>query len=116
LFEYIASNLEPLWTEPGWNLHQPSEIGIDSFQADRAPGSGFGDNKGEYKTMNLNALFVRENGLFMKASNKGRYYHDGRFATLLDVVNHYNSFFHLGLTDAEKHDLVEYLKSLPSSE
>jgi hypothetical protein len=109
-------HLEPLWTEPGWNLHQPSEIGIDSFQADRAPGSGFGDNKGEYKTMNLNALFVRENGLFMKASNKGRYYHDGRFATLLDVVNHYNSFFRLGLTDAEKHDLVEYLKSLPSSE
>src|ERR1041384_5032879 len=28
---------EPLWTEPGWNLHTPAEIGIDSFQADRAP-------------------------------------------------------------------------------
>ena len=44
--------------------------------------------------------------------NKGRYYHDGRFATLLDVVNHYNQVFNLQLTEGEKRDLVEYLKSL----
>jgi hypothetical protein len=99
-------HVEPLWTEPGWNLHRPDEIGIDSFQADRAP-----DNV--YKTMNLAGIFVRENGRFMSAANKGRYYHDGRFATLLDVVNHYNIFFNLGLTEQEKRDLVEYLKSLP---
>ena len=49
-------------------------------------------------------------GLFAHA--KGGFFHDGRFATLLDVVNHYNSFFSLGLSDAEKSDLVEYLKSL----
>ncbi len=102
-------HVEPLWTEPGWNLHTPSEIGIDSFEADRAPDH-------VYKTMNLAGLFVRENGLFMKPSNKGRFYHDGRFATLLDVVNHYNTRFSLGLTEQEKHDLVEYLKSLPESE
>ena len=102
-------HVEPLWTEPGWNLHTPAEIGIDSFQADRAPDH-------VYKTMNLAGVFVRENGLFMKASNKGRFYHDGRFATLLDVVNHYNTRFSLGLTGPEKHDLVEYLKSLPESE
>ena len=36
----------------------------------------------------------------------------GRFATLLEVVNHYNSFKGLNLTDQEKRDLVEYLKSL----
>src|SRR4030095_10122331 len=102
-------HVERLWTEPGWNLHTPAEIGIDSFQADRAPDHA-------YKTMNLAALFVRENGLFMKPSNKGRFYHDGRFATLLDVVNHYNTRFSLGLTAQEKHDLVEYLKSLPSEE
>ena len=99
-------HVEPLWTEPGWNLHKPEEIGIDSFEADRAP-------DGVYKTMNLAALFVRENGLFMRSANKGRYYHDGRFATLLDVVNHYDRHFSLGLTAREKHDLVEYLKSLP---
>ena len=26
----------------------------------------------------------------MKPENKGRFYHDGRFTTLLDVVNHYD--------------------------
>jgi hypothetical protein len=102
-------HVEPLWTEPGWNLHTPAEIGIDSFQADRAP-------DGVYKTMNLAGIFVRENGVFMNPSNKGRYYHDGRFATLLDVVNHYNTRFSLGLTDREKADVVEYLKSLPAQE
>jgi hypothetical protein len=102
-------HVEPLWTEPGWNLHTPAEIGIDSFEADRAP-------DGVYKTMNLAGIFVRENGLFMNPANKGRYYHDGRFKTLLDVVNHYNTRFSLGLTAQEKSDLVEYLKSLPQQE
>jgi hypothetical protein len=98
-------HVKPLWTEPGWNLHKPEEIGVDSFQADRAPDH-------VYKTQNLAALFVRERGLFMKPENKGRFYHDGRFAMLLDVVNHYNTRFNLGLTDEEKQALVEYLKSL----
>lgn len=102
-------HVEPLWTEPGWNLHTPAEIGIDSFQADRAP-------DGVYKTMNLAGIFVRENGLFMRPENKGRYYHDGRFKTLLDVINHYNTRFSLGLTQQEKLDVVEYLKSLPERE
>jgi cytochrome c peroxidase len=102
-------HVEPLWTEPGWNLHTPAEIGIDSFEADRAP-------DGVYKTMNLAGIFVRENGVFMNPANKGRYYHDGRFATLLDVVNHYNTRFSLGLTQQEKLDVVEYLKSLPERE
>jgi cytochrome c peroxidase len=102
-------HVEPLWTEPGWNLHTPAEIGIDSFEADRAP-------DGVYKTMNLAGIFVRENGLFMNPANKGRYYHDGRFATLLDVINHYNMRFSLGLSAQEKTDLVEYLKSLPELE
>jgi len=96
---------EPLWTEPGWNDHTPAALGIDSFQADRSP-------DGNYKTMNLAGKFVTELGLFMKPENKGRFYHDGRFKTLLDVANSYNSRFNLGLTDPEKSDLVEYLKSL----
>jgi hypothetical protein len=98
-------HVEPLWTEPGWNLHTPAEIGIDSFQADRSP-------DGVYKTMNLAGVFIRENAVFMNPANKGKYYHDGRFQTLLDVVNHYNTHFSLGLTAQEKTDLVEYLKSL----
>jgi hypothetical protein len=60
----------------------------------------------------LAGLFVRERGLFMFPQNKGRFYHDGRFNTLLDVVNSYDQRFNLGLTDGEKQDLVEYLKSL----
>jgi cytochrome c peroxidase len=43
---------------------------------------------------------------------KGGFYHDGRFATLPDVVEHYEEVRHLGLTGAEKAALVEYLKSL----
>jgi cytochrome c peroxidase len=96
---------EPLWSEPGWNQHTADEMKIDSFEADRAPGHA-------YRTMNLAGIFVRERGLFMDPANKGRFYHDGRFPTLLDVVNSYNDRFGLGLTDSEKHDLVEYLKSL----
>ena len=101
-------HVDPLWTEPGWNLHTADDVCIDAFEANRAPDHS-------YKTMNLNGLFVREEGLFMNAANKGRYYHDGRFKTLLDVVNHYNACKSLGLTEQEKHDLVEYLKSLPES-
>ncbi|MGE5263396.1 MAG: hypothetical protein ACM3S0_08440, partial [Acidobacteriota bacterium] len=98
-------HVEPLWTEPGWNLHKPSDIGIDAFEANRAP-------DGVYKTSNLAGIFVREEGLFMDPAHKGRFYHDGRFATLKDVVNHYNKFFNLGLTPQEISDLIEYLKSL----
>src|ERR1041385_263708 len=96
---------EPLWTEPGWNDHTPADMAIDSFQADRSP-------DGKYRTMNLAGLFIRERGLFMNPLNKGRFYHDGRFATLLDVVDSYNTRFTLGLTAQEETDLVEYLKSL----
>jgi hypothetical protein len=89
-------HVPPLFTEPGWNAHKASEIGIDDFQANRAP-----DNS--YRTAPLRGLF---------SHTKGGFYHDGRFATLLDVVNHYDSFKNLSLTEPEKHDLVEYLKSL----
>lgn len=65
-----------------------------------------------YRTMNLAGVFVRERGLFMKPENKGRFYHDGRFATLLDVVQSYNERFGLNLSAQEESDLVEYLKSL----
>jgi hypothetical protein len=89
-------HIPPLFTEPGWNLHTPAEMGIDSFQADRSPDL-------MYRTAPLKGLWTHM---------RGGFYHDGRFATLLDVVNHYDTLFSLGLTDTEKADLVEYLKSL----
>jgi mono/diheme cytochrome c family protein len=30
-------HVPPLFTEPGWNAHKPSEIGIDDFQSNRSP-------------------------------------------------------------------------------
>jgi len=78
---------------------------IDAFEANRAPGHA-------YRTMNLAGLFVRERGLFLFPQNKGRFYHDGRFRTLMDVVNSYDARFNLGLDRQEKLDLIEYLKSL----
>jgi hypothetical protein len=87
---------EPLWTEPGWNLHQPSEVCIDSFQADRGPDM-------RYRTSPIGALSTHF---------KGGFYHDGRFADLNAVVNHYNACMNLGLTDGEKSDLIQYLLSL----
>lgn len=89
-------HVPPLFTEPGWNMHTPAEIGIDDFQAKRSPDE-------RYRTTPLRGLFARQ---------KGGFYHDGRFATMLDVVNHYNQVLTLALTDQEKADLVEYLKSL----
>ena len=89
-------HVPPLYTEPGWNMHSAAEIGIDEFQAERAPDKA-------YRTAPLKGLWTR--------GQRG-YYHDGRFATLGDVVNHYDEHFVLGLTQQDKADLVEYLRSL----
>jgi len=43
---------------------------------------------------------------------KGGFYHDGRFPDLMTVVEHYSQFMKLGVSEPEKRDLVEYLKSL----
>ena len=43
---------------------------------------------------------------------KGGFYHDGRFATIQDVIQHYNAHFKLGLSEKESGELAEYLKSL----
>jgi len=40
------------------------------------------------------------------------YFHDGSAADLLAVMNHYNTLFNLGLSNRQKADLVEYLKTL----
>ena len=91
-----SCHVPPLFTEPGWNTHKASDIGIDDFQSNRSP-----DNS--YVTQGLKGLWTHM---------KGGFYHDGRFATLMDVVNHYNDFKKINLNEAEKKDLVEYLKSL----
>jgi mono/diheme cytochrome c family protein len=75
-------------------LHAPAEIGADPLYAARSA-------TGMYRTTPLRALWQHP-----------PYFHDGSAADLLAVVNHYNSVLSLGLTDAQKADLVEFLKSL----
>ena len=91
-----ACHVPPLYTEPGWNMHTGAEIGIDDFQASRSPDQ-------RYRTTPLRGLWTHTTGGF---------YHDGRFATLAAVIDHYDSHFTLQLTTREKGDLAEYLKSL----
>jgi len=89
-------HVPPIFTEPGWNMHTAAEIGIDDFQSMRSPDE-------RYRTTPLGGLFTRQ---------KGGFYHDGRFADLLAVVEHYNSAFSLNLSERQKRELIEYLKSL----
>ena len=102
-------HVEPLFTEPGWNLHTPSSIGIDAFQANRSP-----DRR--YRTAPLRGLWTHVNESRRAAGlapvRQAGFFHDGRFSTLLAVINHYNRVFDLALSEAEKRDLAEYLKSL----
>ncbi len=92
-------HVPPTYTEPGWNLHTADEIGIDDFQAKRGPND-------RYRTSPLRALWDTQK------THKQGFYHDGRYATLDDVVNHYNDFIKLGLSSSEMKDLIEFLKSL----
>src|ERR1051325_9408283 len=89
-------HVPPIFTEPGWNMHTAQEIGIDDFQAKRSPDE-------RYRTSPLKGLWTHE---------KGGFYHDGRFATLREVVDHYDSVLGTNLTEQQKADLIEYLKSL----
>ena len=91
-------HVEPAWTEPGWNMHTAKEVCIDDFQASRAP-----DDR--YRTAPLAGIFSRQ---------KGGFYHDGRFKTMKDVIDHYNapSCMNLQLTDSEINDLIAYIFSL----
>src|SRR5215472_10111363 len=89
-------HVPPLYTEPGNNLHTPSEVGVDSFQADRSPTH-------MYRTAPLAGLWSRQSRGF---------YHDGRFQTLDDVIQHYDQHLKLGLSPQERKDLVEFVKSL----
>ncbi|HSD74923.1 MAG TPA: hypothetical protein VLB75_09150 [Steroidobacteraceae bacterium] len=91
-----SCHVPPLYTEPGWNLHTAEEIGIDDFQANRAPDQ-------RYRTAPLKGLWTH---------TRGGFYHDGRFATLAEVIAHYDRTFDLKLTAQERTDLEQYLRSL----
>ena len=94
--ECSTCHVPPIFTEPGWNLVPSSAVGEDNFEASRSP-----------------TLMLRPTPLAgLWTHQKGGFYHDGRFPTLLAVVQHYNEVFHLGLTPGEENDLVQYLLSI----
>lgn len=89
-------HVPPLYTLPGFNIVSPAAIGIDSFQAERSPNLG-------YRPPPLRGVFTRQ---------KGGFFHDGRFASVSEVVAHFDAHFDLQLTQEEQSDLAEFVKSL----
>ena len=92
LFTDVSSGPDP--SRPV--LHDPLDIPTDPAYADRSATK-------QWRTTPLRALWQHP-----------PYFHDGSAADLLAVVNRYNddARFSLGLSDKEKADLVEFLKSL----
>src|SRR5215208_3392322 len=87
-------HMPPAFSDAGWNLHTGEEICTDDFQSSRSPTF-------RYRTTPLRGIVAR---------TKGGFYHDGRYPTLMSVVDHYDSCFKLGLSSQEKTDLVQYLR------
>ena len=75
-------------------LHAPSETGMDPRYAART-------SQKAYRTTPLRGLLQH-----------APYFHDGSAVSLAAVVDHYDSFLSLGLTAAQKQDLIAYLQTL----
>jgi len=72
-------------------------MGVDSFQADRSP---------------TRMYFVPPRSRDCGRTRRAVSSTTGAFATLRDVIEHYDVNFQTRLNGQEKTDLVEYLKSL----
>jgi mono/diheme cytochrome c family protein len=75
-------------------LHEPDAVGTEPVYASRSATK-------RYRTTPLRALWQHP-----------PYFHDGSAADLPAVVDHYDTFFGLGLNVRQKADLVEFLKTL----
>lgn len=75
-------------------LHDAAETGMEPIEAERSTTK-------KYRTTPLRGAF-----------SHAPYFHDGSAATFADVVEHYDVSLQLNLSDDQKTDLVEYLKSL----
>lgn len=89
-----SCHISPTYTDAGITLHEPSEVGQDPQYAQRTATK-------KYRTTPLRGL-----------ASHPPYFHDGSAATLGEVVDHYTSLNNLDLSESEKTDLVEFLKSL----
>ena len=75
-------------------LHDPGDAGTERFYAERSATK-------QYRTSPLRGIWQHP-----------PYFHDGSAATLLAVVNHYDQHLGLNLSEHQKADLMEFLKSL----
>ena len=88
-------HIPPFYTDVNRNvLHEAAETGMDPAYAMRTTTK-------RYRTTPLRGL-----------TTHAPYFHDGSAETLEDVVEHYDATLRLKLTDKQKRDLVEFLKSL----
>jgi len=90
-----SCHLGPLYTDVNLGrLHAPEETGMDPRYAART-------SQKAYRTTPLRGLLQHP-----------PYFHDGSAPTLDAVVGHYDRVRNLRLTDGQKRDLVEFLKTL----
>jgi mono/diheme cytochrome c family protein len=89
-----SCHIPPTFTDAGIKLHDPSETGMNALRASRG-------TTHQYRTTPLRGLWQHP-----------PYFHDGSAATLRAVVDHYDTVLGLSLDEAQKADLIEYLKSL----
>jgi hypothetical protein len=87
-------------TDANSKLHDPSEV-VSEPEPNGAPSYASRSATKMYRTAPLHGVWQHP-----------PYFHNGVAATLDDVVNLYDTRKSLGLTGDQKHDLVEYLKSL----
>jgi hypothetical protein len=86
-------HIPPTYTDAP-KLHDPDETGVDREYAKRSA-------TGQYRTTPLRALWQHP-----------PYFHNGSASDLRAVVEHYNAKRSLGLTQKQKDDLIEFLKTL----
>jgi hypothetical protein len=90
----------PLFTDAATTLHDPSEVASEP-EPDGVPSYASRSATKQYRTTPLRGLWQHP-----------PYFHNGSAATLEDVVDRYEQKQSLGLSRAQRSDLVEYLKSL----
>ena len=87
----------PLFTDANTRLHPPS----DSMAEPESPSYAARSASKQYRTPPLRGAWQH-----------APYFHNGSAATLADVVALYNTRMALGLSDSQRADLTQYLRSL----
>lgn len=90
----------PEFTDANLRLHAPTEV-VSEPEAHGVPSYASRTATKMYRTAPLKGVWQHP-----------PYFHNGSAATLVDVVNKYNTRQSLGLTPADVNDLAQYLKSL----